>query len=626
MQSRTSFFNGAVFRKNLTRFAPVMALDTLLLVIMIMLAWSRPGENRGYYFIDQVSALISLMGYVNLIYGAVVAQLIFGDLFSSRMCNALHAMPLRRECWFVTNVVSGLVYSLIPTAVATLVLLPLLTKTIFAGAWKLAFLFFLAANLEFICMFGLAVFCVMMVGSRITMVAGYGLLNFGAPICYWLVDSVYSPLLYGVITPSGLAEKLFPLQYMSRSFVDTDASGIFDSFGRILTGVQATYSLTEGWRSLWWLALAGIVFTLAALILYKHRNLECAGDAVCSRKLIPVFQVLSALFVAVAAEFFLTELVGLGDNQEILKYVLLFIGLLVGWFAGKMLVERSARVFQPRSFVGLGILAAVLAASMGLTKLDVLRLDERLPAQEDIESVDLSYSDATFTDSSDIAKVLQLNKLVLEDRLPFNQGNAFVLENGDYVSMQDSQAAYWQEGDPIPQVRLRDDIILGYTLKDGRVIRRKYSFWVDSQQGQIAKSLLSRWEAVGARYTNVDGEKKETLPLLLNEVDDFYCSLGSNRNRDFTREQAESLIQAIQADCQAETMAQRSQYHDGIFKYLNYEGTPSEDDSIYLSLSGENYGWSITVYPDSANTVRWLRDNGYLDGVTIGHRSTPRWY
>lgn len=627
MQSRTSFFNGAVFRKNLTRFAPVMALDTLLLVIMIMLAWSRPGENRGYYFIDQVGYLISTMGYVNLIYGAVVAQLIFGDLFNSRMCNALHAMPLRRECWFVTNAASGLVYSLIPTAVATLVLLPLLTKTIFVGAWKLAFLFFLAANLEFICLFGLAVFSVMMVGSRITMVAGYGLLNFGSPICYWLVDSVYSPLLYGVITPSGLAEKLFPLQYMSRSLVDTDASGIFDSFGRILTGAQATYSLTEGWRSLWWLALAGIVFTLAALILYKHRSLECAGDAVCSRKLIPVFQVLSALFVAVAAEFFLTELVGLGENQEFLKYVLLFIGLLVGWFAGKMLVERSARVFQLRSFVGLGILAAVLAASMGLTKLDVLRLDERLPAQEDIESVGLmNNSNATFTDSSDIAKVLQLNKLVLEDRLPYDQGSAFVLENGDYVSMQDSQAAYWQEGDPIPQVRLRDDLLLSYTLKDGRVIRRKYSFWVDSQQGQIAKSLLSRWEAVGARYTNVDGEKKETLPLLLNEVDDFYCSLGSSRNRDFTREQAESLIQAVQADCQAETMAQRSQYHDGVFKYLNYEGTPSEDDCIYLSLSGENYGWSINVYPDSANTVRWLRDNGYLDGVTIGHRSTPRWY
>ena len=201
-----------------------------------------------------------------------------------------------------------------------------------------------------------------------------------------------------------------------------------------------------------------------------------------------------------------------------------------------------------------------------------------------------------------------------------------MLENGDYVSMQDSQAAYWQEGDPIPQQRLRDDIILGYTLKDGRVIRRKYSFWVDSQQGQIAKSLLSRWETVNNRNTNVDGEKTETLPLLLNEVDDFYCSLGSNRNRDFTREQAESLIQAIQADCLAETMAQRSQYHDGIFKYLNYEGTPSEDESVYLSISGENYGWSITVYPDSANTVQWLRDNGYLDGVTIGHRSTPRWY
>lgn len=627
MQSRTSFFNGAVFRKNLGRFAPVMALDTLLIVIMIMMTWSRAGDaNQSYYFMGQAGGLFNLMGIVNLVYAAVVAQLLFGDLFSSRMCNALHALPLRRECWFVTNVVSGLAYSLIPTAVGTVLLLPLLARTIFVGAWKVAFLFFLAANLEFICFFGLAVFSVMMVGSRITMIAGYGLLNFGAPICYWLVNSVYTPLLFGVVTPTSLAEKLFPVQYMLNNFVNVDDVKVFDDFGRMMPNVQATYSLGEAWHSIGWLALAGVVFTLAALILYKNRNLECAGDAVCSRKLIPVFQVLSALFVAVAAEFFLTEFVGISDGQEYLKYVLLFCGLLVGWFAGKMLVERSAQVFQLRSFAGLAILAVVLAVSMGLTKLDILGIDDRIPAQEDVAKVTLDYAGGSFEDPSDIAKILQVQKLALEDRLPYAQGTAFVLENGEYVHISSSQAAYWQEGDPVPQQRLRDDIALTYTLKNGKTIRRHYSFWTDSEQGQIVKDFMSRWDSVNSDKTYINGEIMETLPLVMADVQWLYCSTTRKDDRNFTREQAEELIAAIQADCAAGHMAQRSQYHDGMFKSFNVYGVATEDDSIYLSIGSENYSWSVAIYTDCANTIQWLQDNGYMDGVTIGQRTSPRWY
>ena len=627
MRSRTSFFNGAVFRKNLSRFAPVMALDTLFLIIMVMMTWSRTGEaNRCYYFMGQVEGMMGLMGIVNLVYAAVVAQLLFGDLFSSRMCNALHAMPLRRECWFVTDVVSSLVYSLIPTAVGTLILLPLLAKTIFAGAWKVAFLFFLVSNLEYICFFGLAVFSVMMVGSRITMIAGYGLLNFGAPICYWLVNSIYTPLLYGMVTPTGLAEKLFPVQYMLQNFFAIDDVTVFDNFGKLIPDVQATYSLTEDLHSLWWLALAGIAFTLAALILYRHRNLECAGDAVCSRKLVPVFQVLSALFVAVAAEFFLTEFVGIGSGQEYLKYVLLFCGLLVGWFAGKMLVERSAQVFQLRSFAGLAILAAVLAATMGLTKLDVLHIDERIPAQEDVAKVSINYDDHSFEEPSDIAKILRLHKLALEDRLPYAESTAFVLENGEYVPVSDSLAAYWQDGDPLPQQRMRDDVTLTYTLKNGKTLSRNYSFWVDSEQGQIVKSLLSRWDRVSDDTTYINGERVQTLPLVLGSVKELYCSIAARNDRSITREQAEDLIQAIQADCEAGHMAQRSQYHDGVFKSPDNAGRLVEDGSIYLSLQGESDSWSVTVFPDCANTIQWLRDNGYMDGVTIGQRSSVRWY
>ena len=210
------------------------------------------------------------------------------------------------------------------------------------------------------------------------------------------------------------------------------------------------------------LAIVGIIFAVLGLILYHYRNLECAGDAVCSRKLVPLFQILSALFVAVAAEYAASEFMGY-NNLDWLKYLFLFCGLIVGWFAGKMLVERSARVFRPQNWVGLGILAAVLAVSMGLTKLDVLGLEERMPDIGDIATVQLnSYK---MEDRSDIETVLKFHNLALNDRV--NQDGAYVLEdNGEYVRMEDSDYRYWQEGDPLPQQRMATSCNLTYTLKN----------------------------------------------------------------------------------------------------------------------------------------------------------------
>ena len=104
MKSRTSFFNKAVFRKDLTRFAPAWGA---CLILMLLALISMADRSYAYYRLQNVRDSILLMGWLNLIYGAVVAQLLFGDLFNSRSCNALHALLVRRECWFGTHVEIG---------------------------------------------------------------------------------------------------------------------------------------------------------------------------------------------------------------------------------------------------------------------------------------------------------------------------------------------------------------------------------------------------------------------------------------------------------------------------------------------------------------------------------------
>ena len=619
MQSKTSCFNRAVFRKNLTRFAPVMALYTLFLMLLILMAWNQAGDSyREYYFLEQADGVIQVTCCVNLVYAALIAQLLFGDLYTSRMCNALHALPLRRESWFFTNMASGLVYSLIPTAIASLVLAPLLMRTIFVGAWKLAFGFFAAANLSYICLFGIAVFSVMLVGSRFTMVAAYGLLNGGALIAYWLVDTVYTPMLYGIVTPHSLAYRATPLYYLLNEFVKAgNMRDYTDEFGRLLPGVQGTYQLTDKWGSLLPLALVGMMFAVVALVLYRRRNLECAGDAVCSRKLIPVFQILSALFVAVAATFFVYSILEIRNSY--LSYIFLFAGLLVGWFAGKMLVERSARVFRPKNWIGLGILAAVLAVTMGLTKLDVLNLEYRMPELEDVASVSIGSNytlQHEMKEKADFEQVRRIHTLALEDRV--EEQGTYVEDNGEYVLYYNSSYRYREE-ETFPPVRNAVMVRITYTLNNGREVERKYNIWVDNPAGQELKSILSRWDAVNDQTMNYPSKEK-VLPVVLGTYTGMYSSTMSQKECPEelkNRAAADSLLLAIQADCAEGNMAQDPRFHSGVFSIPDgLDGY--ERESLYVGLEGEEYGWSVEVYPECRHTIRWMQENGLMqEGTTI---------
>ncbi len=462
MRSKTSFFNGTVYRKNLTRFAPVWVLYTLCLIVGVLLTYSEGGERADYWFAHHYPTLREILGIADMGYALLAAQLLFGDLYSSRMCNALHAMPLRREGWFCTNVLSGLTVSIVPTAVMTLLALLMLSGSAFTNAGEMVLRVFLAVNLQYICFFGMAVFCAMCVGTRFAMAAGYGLLNFGAYILYWLVDSLYAPMLYGVITPTALTKNLTPLaQVVEYAFIErnTPVQRLYNDFGELLPNITASFTFTEHWWRLWACAGVGIVFALVGLLLYRKRELECAGSTVAFRFLIPVFQIPCAIVVAVGAQFFLYHLLGFQETILVLA-----VGLAVGWFIGKMLTNHTTRVFQLRNWVQLGALAAVIAVTLLATKLDIFGIEEWQPEAEDIASVHFGTmytTDTPYTEPEDIEAVLELQRLAVEDRLEY--GGTYILENGQPV-----QLSHIDRQEASEDVFYASSIHITYTLKTAK--------------------------------------------------------------------------------------------------------------------------------------------------------------
>ena len=610
MQSKTSFFNPTLFRKHMTRFAPLWLVYTLLLLLGMVLMYMEGG--MVFWFGNRMGEMIQYSSLINLIYAPVVAMLLFGDLYNSRMCYALHAMPMKRSCWYGTNLVTGLVFSLLPTAIFCGLSIPLLLHTYVVNGWQIALWAFLGMNLTYLCFFGIAVFSALCVGNRFGMVAMYAILNGGAYVAYFLIDSIYTPMLYGIITPTTLLQNLTPIaNLMEATCLELDNyNELLRQAGNHPENIIAHYHLlSEGWLTVGIWAIVGTAFLVLGNWMYKGRKLECAGDTMAAKALEPVFQVAISLCAAAFFSIFIDVFIG-SWFRENWQYLFLGSGLLVGWFAGRMLLERTVRVFRFRNFLGLAALAAVLAGTLAMTHYDVFGIETWKPKAEDVKSVTFGYSiyrgmSEELTEKSDIEAVLRLQELALEDRL----------EEGGSIPFLDGRQVTYEEADERRDevtFRYASEIYIDYVMNSGKIIRRKYIVWGDEAEADIVNEYLSRWEVV-SRASYYGEMAIETAASALGQVGDLYIQVSGSPARDCTMEELESLEAAIKADCEARTMTQRTAFHTGHFEYLAEYGEWVETRSIWLELVGENSkSGSFSVFADSENTLAWLKDHDLL--------------
>ena len=260
-----------VLKKDLLRFAPVWAVYLIagLLVQSVML-----GANQYDMSQNLANFLGRAMALVNCGYAIVVALLLFGDLFSSRLCNALHAMPLRRENWFLTHFTAGILFSLLPNLVLTGVFAFFLQQL-----WYTAFLWLGATMLSYLFFFGLATLTVMATGNRFAALTVYALLNFVSLEVYWVIYELIVPTLYGVRLPVDGFAAFSPVVWLLS--VDTplysltwmDAS---DVPAVIPPGYHRgdAYKLAgfgDQWGYLFLIAAVGLACAVGALLLYRRR-------------------------------------------------------------------------------------------------------------------------------------------------------------------------------------------------------------------------------------------------------------------------------------------------------------------------------------------------------------------
>lgn len=390
MKLKTSFFDFAVFKKDLIRFSPAWGLYLIggLLICLTSLYGTDPMSVA-----QSLGSTVTLLGWLNFLYGALLALFLFGDLFRSKMCNALHALPVRREAWFVSHVVAAFAMYLVPN------LLLMLTLMLSMGSlWYVPLMWLGMAMLIFVFFFGAAVFSVFCSGNAFAAALLYGIINFGAFLVMGMAEEFYLPLLYGLRLDTGGFNKFMPLVQLSESYrfwkvqhLNTCPNYHFvvDEWGYDVRTFyrDCRYSIehdAQAWVYVAVLAVIGVVLLAVSLLLYRRRKLECAGDFAAISPVKVVFATVGAL--AAGMIFFLIG----RENSNALGWILLVVGIVVGFFVCQMLLQRTIKVFGGKNWIKLGVLLGTLALSVGLTAVDVFGITRVVPDADQVESVTIA--------------------------------------------------------------------------------------------------------------------------------------------------------------------------------------------------------------------------------------------
>lgn len=610
MKSKISFFNKTAFKKDVTRFAPIWILYTVCMILGVVMLFQD--SVNGYIFQRSLCSLPQSMNVINFCYAVIVAQLLFGDLYSSRMCNALHALPLRRECWFGTHVAAGLSFSLVPTLIGMLLaaLLNALGDSTMPGGWQLPWLNLLAMNLQYLFYFGLAVLCAMLVGNRLAQGLVYGIVNFTSVILYWLVDTLITPLYYGLQTDQEPFLRLAPVVYGSEvAYMDMEYL-YDDTPEEHIIGAQFTVE-SEGWIYIAICAALGIAFLVAALLLYRRRRLEAAGDFMAVRYLEPVFMVAFPLISGGVMYFFTNDMLGAGG------VVFLIAGFVIGYIAGRMLLERTIRVFSKKNLLGFFALAAAFTAAFFLMRSDPLGWVEWIPEAEEISQVEVCtgyyYYDDYYADSNrsvtlqtpeEIRQALRVHEIGLADRSVMERA----AEQNDYEKAAEVEPGESETADVRWEARDGDylspeGIILKYQMKDGSTRLRKYVIDAQGEAGEILIPYFSSMKMLFPDSLKLPDRSRETIAArtLQVRVDDGW---GGNQIIE-SKELIAQLLEAIEADCAAGRMAQ--DYDFRLYSDSEY--------TYWIAFDMGEISNPICSYSDCENI------NEFLCSIGIPHRS-----
>lgn len=607
MRSKTSFFNPTVFWKNVTRFWPLWALYGVIWLVAVPLRglndlrngwWERGlGVTRTDFHGELLNCVSGVGVALAVVFGILCAMALFSYLYQSRSACMIHALPIRREGLFFTNYLSGIAFFLVPNTVVALLTLLVELAAGDVSLWALG-MWWLTLNGACLFFFSFAVFCAMFTGHILALPAFYVILNCLVVGVTSLGTEILRRSLFGFdgFSDWGLAEALTPVWGMASSMTWSsnreNSALVMDS-----PGALAAY------------VLAGLVLAALALVIYRRRQVESAGDVVSVNWVRPVFKFGVAFCSGLVFGLATWMVVGLSGMLSL--WLCMLVWAVAGCFAAEMLLKKSLRVLKSGWKSAVAAALVVVFCYVGV-ELDLFGYESRVPSVDQVEFVTINGLNSmpydkgsgvylTLEEPEQIAKVLALHQAYVDQKDQENQGNTSA------ASDEDSSFLY---------------LHVNYSLANGGSLRRSYELLVYEHEAEIpgtvasvALALLNDPEIIAQAYSLDQTEGFDAEIVTFTGPGNYSLSIENEQD-------AQRLWQAAQADFAAGRLGRRylfdnearwsGYYYNDLEFYLTQVKT-DEDGMRYTD------SWNLTVAltPTATETLAVLEDLGALDQVPL---------
>ena len=609
MKLKRTCYDPAISRVTVKRYGLVGVLYTIG-IILITVGFINP----AYYgeALSDVQNLCTTMPFINLVYAALLTQLLLGDLYNPRLSYGLRSFPITQGGWFGTQVILGIVSVLPGILISGIILATMLT------AYRIYILVFLGyAFLSFLFFYGAALLCAVCAGNRLGMMLLYCVVNFIGLFYGWMVIRVFCPLIYGIYLPN-FSVTFVPVaqMYDQRPFDFTYKQNLAVSAAGGDEAFRASYfssanlqsvQLTGGVWVILGFAVLGCVLIAIAMVLLRRRKEERVGDLLAFKQLNTVMLVICT----VCTGLLLHLITYVFDWQ--LHLPMLFLGLVLGYYAALMLIKRQTNVFNRKTLLPLVGIMGITLALLTATGLDLFGIASRVPQAEQVASVGISQMFSQYPISSsqpeDIAVALQIQQESLDAHRQAEERRPLL-----------ERIFGSEEQSPLDESTGRSQwITLSFTLKNGRQFDRLY--YINSSFPSI-QPLKARWSSPEYLFDVelLDENHQFDRALLKKKLEaaTAQCSCNAGElyytpaTHQLGEQEIDQVLDAILLDCQEGTMAQGTLFHqDYSYDSINFYFPH------YNRGDGDKYTISciIQVYPDSKHTMQFLTDHGFHTSI-----------
>lgn len=586
MKSKISFFNAGLFRSTLRRFWPLWTIHFAgwLLFLPVLTLMNNLGPNKSTNFIFAIcESAVFASSVVAFIMAILAAMAVFSFMYSSRSTGLIASLPVRREAIFGSTWLGGVF-----VIVGSNLVIALLTFLFSLGATTSAALAFKAVciwlgvySMQFILFYGIASLTAVMTGSIAVLPILYIIFNFLVVGMEAIIRLDFSCLIWGMSNGSFdcVLDFLSPLVYMVGSFVpdvEYNTPYVADTLGSLLDRecVAVTYS---HWLPTVIYCLVGLIFSAAALMVFRKRRMESAGDVVAVRCMHPVFKYGVTVCSALCGGLLLyTVLFALFESRSASVFIMILsmiIFAFIGYFGAKMLLEKSFHVFRG-SWVGFIVVCCLCAVFTLCCDLDVCGIGAYVPKEGSIKSITV-YQTGSVEDPA-------------------------IIEN--YRQLHEKIVSYKDEYEHIVYSDDTESIMFEYKLKNGRTVSREYTLPMDDENVERYYELANTPNLLLERFS-------PSIP-----ADEDHCSqailyIGDNQIIDLTPAQAIDFYRnALLPDIKAGHKVISRTYDDIIATmYITFE--QAIDNSRYYD--GQDIVVEITT--DCTECISWIKDNLGID-------------